>query len=196
MSIIIQRHINTCLETIHISVLHYYLHSQEAPMESKKNLGNFRNMKKKDISFEDLSNAFTFYSLLLNTDGLLKWLMENKLLVKDLKCSICDANYKLYKRSKVIDGVAWRCTKNSSHEKSIRIGSIFEKLKYTIQDVMVFIREMVLGSTLRKSCLSSGIYYGHTAVDYSNMIRYSKFFIILKQKMNNFLNFEKSVYLI
>ena len=140
-------------------------------MESKKLLGNFRNMKTKGICFEDLSNAFTFYSLLLNTANLLKWLMDNNLLASNLKCVICKCDYKLYKRTKFIDAFAWRCTKNSSHEKSIRLFSFFEKLKYTIQDVAVFIREMVLGSTLRKSCLSSGVYYGHTAVDYSNMIR-------------------------
>ena len=127
----------------------------ESEGNGKKSLGNFRNMKTTGICFEDLTNAFTFFSLLLNTNSLIKWLMDNRLLASDVKCEKCNAACSLYKRIKMPDGVAF-----------------FSKMKYTMQDVLVFIREMVLGSTLQKSCLNAGVYYGHTAVDYSNQIRY------------------------
>ena len=144
----------------------------ESEGNGKKSLGNFRNMKTTGICFEDLTNAFTFFSLLLNTNSFIKWLMDNRLLASDVKCEKCNATYSLYKRIKMPDGVAWRCKKNANHEISIRKHSFFSKMKYTMQDVLVFIREMVLGSTLQKSCLNAGVYYGHTAVDYSNQIRY------------------------
>jgi len=56
-------------------------------------------------------------------------------------------------------------------EISIRKYSFFEKTKYTIQDMLTFIREFLLGSSLKKCSLNSGITYGHTAVDYASFIR-------------------------
>ena len=83
----------------------------ESEGNGKKSLGNFRNMKTTGICFEDLTNAFTFFSLLLNTNSLIKWLMDNRLLASDVKCEKCNAACSLYKRIKMPDGVAWICKK-------------------------------------------------------------------------------------
>lgn len=142
-------------------------------MADKKVLGNFRN-RERDISkvnFENINNPFNFYSVLLNSSNIIKWLMDNGLMKCSMICPKCFVKCTLNNRDRATDGKTWRCTKNNNHEYSIRKFSFFSNIKYSIQDSLVFIREMVLGSNLKKACLNSGVAYGHTACDYSNFIR-------------------------
>jgi len=142
-------------------------------MSSKSVIGNFRNRKENatDVTFADFNNPFDFYALLLNSNELISWLMSNGLLKPSMKCEKCNSPCNLQKRERAPEGKTWRCVKNKNHEVSIRKFSFFSNIKYTIQDSLVFIREMILGSTLKKACVNGGIAYGHTACDYANFIR-------------------------
>lgn len=74
--------------------------------------------------------------LRLNDDEIIKYLMENNFILKELNCSICNNLMNLTKYKRNIDKYAWRCMtkdcKNFSKYFSIRLKSFFEGFNISI----------------------------------------------------------------
>ncbi|XP_066921897.1 uncharacterized protein [Clytia hemisphaerica] len=137
--------------------------------------GAFRNRAENNelinLSFEDLENPYNFYNL-MQSPIFNQWLRKNKLLTDHLECEKCDGRQcTLMKRVKHINGESFRCKGSNSHEYSIRKFSFFENTKYAIQDVLAFVLEFCLSSTMKRNSKVTGVSYGKTSVDYCSYIR-------------------------
>ena len=67
--------------------------------------------------------------------------------------------------------VTWRCPTKKGCEYTVRTNSFFYNVKYTIQDILTFIRTFALGTSLKVMCGESGVYYEHSGCDNANFIR-------------------------
>ena len=142
--------------------------------------GNFRNREDKPecITFQSLSNPFTFYSLMfLPINELIRWLMDKRLLKNEMSCDKCGQKCKLAKRKDKLDEHTWRCRNVKNHsdnkdfERSIRQYSFFHHSHYTFQDIFVFIMSFLQKQILRQCSRLAGIDYKRSAVDWANFIR-------------------------
>ena len=81
---------------------------------------------------------------------------------------------------------------------SLKKYSFFERIKYSIPDFFCFIRELLAGSTLKRTCQESGVHYNHTAVDYANFVRdvYKEYvFNMLKtKKLRGIVEIDESLF--
>ena len=148
---------------------------KNANKKEKKVLGAFRNKHNrsnvaKSIEFEDLINPYNFYNLMQDED-LNDWMRDKRLLSKGRMCEKCDGWGSPKKRARNISGETFRCKKNNNHEFGIRKYSFFDNAKYSTQDILAYILELLLGSTMKRAAYVCGITYGKTSVDYNKSIR-------------------------
>ena len=140
---------------------------------NKKSIGNYRNRISdvSEVGFANLENPFTMYHLLLQGEGFFDWLKDNSLIARTMVCEVdqCGLAMRWSKRVNALDGFSWRCKKQ--HEQSIRKHSYFYGSKFCIQDVIVFLVEFAKHHSLKSMAKSSGITYGHSAVNYASSIR-------------------------
>ena len=145
-------------------------------MDQQKEFGSFRNkIDRKHVTehvdFDNLVNPFNFYNL-LQDEKLNVWLRQKGLFPKTIKCRKCDgAECKVMKRKKDISGESFRCKNNNNHEASVCRNSFFDSAKYTTQDIMAYLYEFILGSTMKRASYVCGVSYGRTSVEYNNFIR-------------------------
>ena len=76
-------------------------------------------------------------------DRLIKWLMEDGLLVKSRVCSVCGDDMKLVNCEDCSDGFKWECrsrinSKRHKVELSIRASSWFEQSKMTLEEILKY----------------------------------------------------------
>ena len=75
------------------------------------------------------------------------------------------------KDKKNIDQVCWRCCTAKAHEISVRKYSFFERAHFTIQDIMLFIKQYFDGVTLLEATRQAEICYQKSGVDWASFIR-------------------------
>ena len=76
-------------------------------------------------------------------DRLIKWLMEDGLLVKSRVCSVCGDDMKLVNCEDCSDGFKWECrsrinSKRHKVELSIRASSWFEQSTMTLEEILKY----------------------------------------------------------
>jgi len=103
--------------------------------------------KGSDLTKEKKDNFTTYEDLLQNylwdKDFTLSWLKDEALIALRRNCTICGSEMKLVESGDRSDGYVWECRKqiNSKRyrcERSIREGSWFEKVNFTITEVLKF----------------------------------------------------------
>ena len=77
---------------------------------------------------------------LQDKENVIKWLMTERLLVKDLVCFVCEDQMKLVRCNHRSDGFKWKCKKETKNkrlkvENSIRSGSWFGKSNMTLEEI-------------------------------------------------------------
>ena len=80
---------------------------------------------------------------LQDKENVIKWLMTERLLAKDLMCSVCEDQMKLVRCNDRSDEFKWDCRRqinNKRHkvENSIRSGSWFAKSNMTLEEILQF----------------------------------------------------------
>ena len=105
------------------------------------------------------------------SDHYITWLRNNELLASSLHCDKCEEACTINKRTGQPNRQSFRCKKNKNCEFSIKKGSFFELTKYSLHDIMIFIRYYIHGMNMLKCCLYSGVTYGPTSVEYCVFIR-------------------------
>lgn len=75
--------------------------------------------------FSRAPKALDMYKIISDKDNLISYLMENKLLDNQMKCTTCDSDMQIIKRKDISDSKQWRCV-NCLKTCSIRKNSIFE----------------------------------------------------------------------
>ena len=143
-------------------------------MARKRTPGNYALRKNGLVTFEDLTNCFTFFSLMLSTfDELVVWLRHNKLLKpkRFFLCKTCGAECEKYNRQRNVDGVSMRCAVHKKHETSIRKGSFFEKAKFNLHDVLTFVYFYAVKMPLYKVSSLTGVTYGPSSDKLAKKIR-------------------------
>ena len=109
----------------------------------------------------------------LPADEFIQWLTKEGLISEQMQCPACLSTCTLQKRSENIDQVCWRCCTAKAHEISVQFESIpfFERAHFTIQDIMLFIKQYVDGVTLLEARRQAGISYQKSGVDWASFIR-------------------------
>ncbi len=129
--------------------------------------GNYRKIKDiSEIQEKDFSNPWNFFNLMLNHTDIIKWLQDRNLLACSPECSTCKNGTlcKLRKRKKHQDGVSFRCRVNQNHEFSVRLNSFFFGSHFKIQDILLFVKNIIDGNTLHRASCEAGLSYTNTAV--------------------------------
>ena len=80
---------------------------------------------------------------LQDKENVIKWLMIELLLAKDLICSVCEDQMKLVRCNDRSDGFKWQCRRqinNKRHkvENSVQSGSRFGKCNMTLEEILQF----------------------------------------------------------
>ena len=132
--------------------------------EPKKVIGNFRKRVKDEevavLTLAQITNPFNFYRLMfMPIVTLIAWLQDVGLLADRMNCHRCGGPCEKNNRSKSEERpTSFRC-----HKCNVEIAftkfSFFYKAKFTIQDILVFIRDFALGSTLKGLSLTSGKFF-------------------------------------
>ena len=127
-------------------------------------------------SFEDWKNPFNFFRLLNQKDSVLyKWLRKQGLLASSMRCDSCTRLCKRIKNKSKRGGYVWRCRGSVTwrHEKtfSAHLYSVFEGSHFDVREILVFIREWLLRSSLHRCAIAAGMDYKNTAVDWANFMR-------------------------
>lgn len=144
---------------------------------SRKSGGNFRDRKRQnllDMTTRDFSNPWNFYSLMmLSDDEVYQWLRMHGLLATTIPCNTegCEGRMFLKSSSRSVGGTVFRCTVNRLHTRACRANSFFERSNLTIQDIFLFIKSYLDGSSLSQCARFSGVAYKSTAVNWGSFIR-------------------------
>ena len=103
---------------------------------------------------------------------LVDFLMENNLLQKNVKCSICNVFMEIVETSKTTDGFMWLCRTRTCNKKnvSIRRGSYFSKVRVELKLFMLFLYLWSRGTSLERLQIECGI-SNKTAIDYARFGR-------------------------
>ena len=133
--------------------------------------GNFRRRQEdaKRINFDNITNQFNLFWLMFNVKEFISWLTDNELLEKKEKCVKCGQHLSLQQRKSSIDGYVYRC--KNKHEYSLQTNSFFVRMKYTLQDLFLFLYEYVNKTTLLNVCKKTGVHNGITGVKYAQKVR-------------------------
>ena len=126
----------------------------------------------KDITLEDLGNPYNRYSLLMIPAAMfIRWLIGQHLLAPEVNCDKCSHPCNLQLRGRALDGMQWRCTKNTGHEISVRRYSFFQGSHFFCQDLFNFVITYLEGASLAYCARVCGLYYANTAVDWAQYMR-------------------------
>ena len=144
--------------------------------EGEERVYRGRSMNTPDNVFEstivDLLNPFIFYRVVtMGPRQIVMWLQKEKLLKLIDRCPKCGSSVKLNNRESSLDGCSYRCNGKSKHETGVRYGSFFHAFKLPLGDVLNFIRDYVLGLSIRKCSEHINCSYGTTAIRYGLLIR-------------------------
>ncbi|XP_072180092.1 uncharacterized protein [Diadema setosum] len=126
--------------------------------------------------FSNWRNPFDFYNLLMMDDiKLYNWLQQHNLIASSMRCELCARPCKLVSNSAKKGGKVWRCKGGITwkHDKtySVHHHSIFERSQFDVRELLVFIQEWALGSSLHRCAIESGLNYKRTSVDWANFLR-------------------------
>ena len=140
-------------------------------------LGNFRKCADpKTCTVGDFYNPWSFHKLFLaKPRKVIKWLQKEGLIASQQLCEDCGRECKLKRRKNKHHGYRWRCRQkgDNKHDREYALTkhSFFRNSKFKFQDVLQFVRNMLLQSTLHSNSVQSGFDYKKTAVDWANFVR-------------------------
>ncbi len=128
-----------------------------------------------------MENPWTFHGFFAQKSSIwIMWMMMQGVIHATMRCQhmvnhklqlICGNECSLQSRSAKIDGMTWRCKKDSNHETTIRYGSFFNGFKHTIPDILEFIKCYLDSLTMKKCASFSNVHYKSTAVYWCSYIR-------------------------
>ncbi len=121
-----------------------------------------------------------------SNEVILKCLVDNKLLVNEIKCTKCKVSMK-YVTRQCLDGYAWRCPECRTF-KSIRAGSFFENLRFNMNHLIKLIYYFSIEHSQTKVAKALKISRS-SVVDYFHKLRYN----ILIIKKNSICNSYKKL---
>ncbi|XP_071494348.1 uncharacterized protein [Diadema antillarum] len=128
------------------------------------------------LHFGHFRNPFSFHFLLSQEDAVLyKWLEQNGLIAANFFCEKCGKPCKVVSAKSRKGGKIWRCRGSATwkHETnySSHKFSIFEGVHFDVRELLVFVREWLLGSSLHRCAIQSGMDYKKSAVEWVNFLR-------------------------
>lgn len=144
---------------------------------SRKSGGNFRERKRQNLmgmTTSDFNNPWNFFSLMmLSDDEVYQWFRMHGLLATTISCNSdgCEGRMVLKSSSRSVGGAVFRCMVNRLHTRACRTNSFFEKSNLTLQDIVLFIKSYLDGSSLSQCARFSGVAYKSTTVHWGSFIR-------------------------
>ena len=106
---------------------------------------------------------------------LVKWLQKERLLNIVLECPKCSSPVKLINRTNSIDGCSYRCVGagpgKPKHETGVRYGSFLMAFRLPLADILNFIRDYLMGISMKMCAFHINCSYGTTAVRYALLMR-------------------------
>lgn len=127
-----------------------------------------------DMTSRDFSNHWNSFSLMmLSDDEVYQWIRMHGLLATTISCNTegCEGRMVLKSSSRSVGGTVFRCTVNRLHTRACRANSFFERSNLTMQDIFLFIKSYLDGSSLSQCARFSGLAYKSTAVNWVSFIR-------------------------
>ena len=154
--------------------------------------GNFRKrVSPTQCTVADFYNPWTFHGLFLKKNKfVLEWMKNNGLLAQRMVCEVCGDDCVWTKRKHKHHGYTWRCRRKGDHEKEYSIAkySFFDHSHFVVQDIMEFIRTLLLGGSLKGCSVQAGMDYKKTSVDWVNFVRNP-----LKKFINSIYNIDDPI---
>ena len=102
---------------------------------------------------------------------LVLWLQQQGLLNTLTSCHLCGAEVTLNKRRACTDECSYRCKGKSRHEITVRLTSFFQRFRVALPDILNFMRDYLLGLSLKQCAAHINICYNSTAVRRGTLIR-------------------------
>ena len=120
-------------------------------------------------------NPFAFNRLLNipfdNIRDLTLWLQREGLLRIHVFCTRCPARVSLNNRKSNRDGCSYRCGGLKKHEITVREGTLFKAFRYSLPDVLCFMRSYLMGLTIQRCSKEVRISYNTTGIKWALLIR-------------------------
>ena len=125
------------------------------------------------VEFSHLTNNWSFHSLLLK-DNLIffAWLRRQGLLASPLnyKCPKCIQEGHSGTVSVSKNSLKLRC-KEKNHGNSYKVNSFFENCQHDIHDLMLYIRCLLNGMPMYRSCMCTEVSYGSVSCKWASRMR-------------------------
>ena len=124
----------------------------------------------------DFQNPWNFFGLFenVNDSHLAEWMRGNGLIASSMKCEVCNEDCRMVTKEDWRFGYMWRCrgSRNNSHDRGNSATRFsFETLHFDVRDIFIFMWFGAIQASLRTASLMSGMFYGHTPVNWANYLQ-------------------------